>query len=231
MTDGRLEKILESAADLFIKIGFRKTNMEDISRESGISVGVIYGYFENKSCVFSAVLKQVINPEYFDSVKDFPLRQADFSLLENEYKSAMEKLIRDFAQPLRQRREDYTYDLMLGDAYDMIAPLGTASMILEANPRLCPVIYKNFNKARLELCKLIEGYLHFYMATGEVRTLLSPDLSARFLQESMYWWSSMDHHENFDPSTPLISPNFARAVCLKAMYYANFAVKDPLLMQ
>ena len=230
MRDERLEKILASAADLFIKIGFRKTNLEDISRESGVSVGVIYGYFENKSCAFSAVLKHIINPEFFDGVTDFPLRQTDFSGLEGEYGSTMGKLIRDFALPLRQRRREYTLDLMLEDIYDLLAPLGIASMILAANPRMCPVIFKNFNKSRVELSRLVEGYLRYYMDTGEARTMLSPDLSARFIMESIYWWGSMEHHEDFDSSRPSISKDYAKAVCLKALYYGHFAVKDPLLM-
>ena len=224
MSDERLEKILASAADLFIKVGFRKTNMEDISRESGVSVGVIYGYFENKSCVFSGVLKQIINPDFYDSVTEFPLHLEDFAGLENEFKATMDSYINDFALPLRQRREGYTYDLMLGDFYDLIAPLGTANRILEANPRMCPVIFQNFIKMRVEMCKLLEGYLKYYMTTGEVRTLLRPDVSARFLLESMYWWGAMDHYEGFDSSNAPISKYFTRAVALKAMYYGHYAI-------
>ncbi|MCL2023861.1 MAG: TetR/AcrR family transcriptional regulator [Oscillospiraceae bacterium] len=226
MTDTRLEKILDCAADLFFKVGFRKTNVEDIARESGVSVGILYGYFENKSCLFSGVLKRLINKDFYNNVTDFPLRQKDFTGLEHEYQSTMARYINEFAAPLRQRREDYTFDLMLGDAFDLIAPLGTANMVLDANPRMCPIIFRSFIKFKVDICSLIEGYLRFYMTTNEVRTLLRPDVSARFILESIYWWGSIDHYKDFDSSKALISRYYIRAICLKALYYGHYRIQE-----
>jgi AcrR family transcriptional regulator len=39
----------------FAKCGFHQTSMHDISTEAGISVGLIYRYFENKEAVISAM--------------------------------------------------------------------------------------------------------------------------------------------------------------------------------
>jgi TetR/AcrR family transcriptional regulator, repressor for uid operon len=48
-------QILDAALVCFAKRGFHQTSMHDISAEAGISVGLIYRYFENKEAVISAM--------------------------------------------------------------------------------------------------------------------------------------------------------------------------------
>src|SRR5262249_36898847 len=49
----RRSQILDAALVCFAKRGFHQTSMHDISAEAGISVGLIYRYFENKEAVIS----------------------------------------------------------------------------------------------------------------------------------------------------------------------------------
>src|SRR6201998_1197576 len=51
----RRSQILNAAVVCFAKRGFHQTSMHDISAEAGISVGLIYRYFENKEAVISAM--------------------------------------------------------------------------------------------------------------------------------------------------------------------------------
>ncbi len=51
----RRQQILRAAMVCFAKRGFHQTSMHDISAEAGISVGLIYRYFENKDAVISAM--------------------------------------------------------------------------------------------------------------------------------------------------------------------------------
>lgn len=51
----RRTQILEAALVCFAKRGFHQASMHDISAEAGISVGLIYRYFENKEAVISAM--------------------------------------------------------------------------------------------------------------------------------------------------------------------------------
>src|SRR5213592_4373575 len=51
----RREQILKAAMVCFAKRGFHQASMHDISAEAGISVGLIYRYFENKDAVISAM--------------------------------------------------------------------------------------------------------------------------------------------------------------------------------
>src|SRR5438309_5759539 len=51
----RHSQILDAALVCFAKRGFHQASMHDISAEAGISVGLIYRYFENKEAVISAL--------------------------------------------------------------------------------------------------------------------------------------------------------------------------------
>src|ERR1043166_2490774 len=54
-TQDRPTQILNAALVCFAKHGFHQTSMHDISAKAGISVGLIYRYFENKEAVISAM--------------------------------------------------------------------------------------------------------------------------------------------------------------------------------
>src|SRR6266403_5653678 len=51
----RRSQILDAALACFAKREFHQASMHDISAEAGISVGLIYRYFENKEAVISAM--------------------------------------------------------------------------------------------------------------------------------------------------------------------------------
>jgi len=51
----RPTQILDAAVVCFAKRGFHQASMHDISAEAGISVGLIYRYFQNKEAVISAM--------------------------------------------------------------------------------------------------------------------------------------------------------------------------------
>ncbi len=54
----RREQILDAAMICFARQGYRATSMEDIVRESGLSVGEIYTYFASKEELFLALADQ-----------------------------------------------------------------------------------------------------------------------------------------------------------------------------
>jgi AcrR family transcriptional regulator len=51
----RRDQILGAAMRCFARDGYRATSMDDIVRESGLSVGAIYSYFASKEELFSAI--------------------------------------------------------------------------------------------------------------------------------------------------------------------------------
>jgi AcrR family transcriptional regulator len=56
----RRESILEAAAGVFLRYGFRKTSMDDLARAAGLSRQGLYLHFPTKEALFGAALLQVI---------------------------------------------------------------------------------------------------------------------------------------------------------------------------
>lgn len=54
-TPGKRELILQAAEVRFARYGFRRTSMEDIAREAGISRAGLYLEFRNKEAIFASV--------------------------------------------------------------------------------------------------------------------------------------------------------------------------------
>jgi TetR/AcrR family transcriptional repressor of uid operon len=72
-TDRRAQ-ILHAAMACFAKRGFHQTSMHDISAEAGISVGLIYRYFQNKEAVISAMADEHKNEvnEWLERARQAP---------------------------------------------------------------------------------------------------------------------------------------------------------------
>ncbi|MBU3130469.1 TetR/AcrR family transcriptional regulator [Clostridium tagluense] len=56
--DKRRKEIIEAVLNLFGTKGFSRTNMEDISKELGMSKGMIYQYFKSKDDLLIAMVKE-----------------------------------------------------------------------------------------------------------------------------------------------------------------------------
>jgi len=58
VTEARRGQIIRAARACFSRKGYHRTTMDDIVRESGLSKGSIYWYFEGKKALFLAVLDE-----------------------------------------------------------------------------------------------------------------------------------------------------------------------------
>ena len=54
----KVEAILDVAAGLFARYGFRKTSVADIIRDAGVARATVYKYFSTKEDIFHAVIQR-----------------------------------------------------------------------------------------------------------------------------------------------------------------------------
>lgn len=62
MASQKTEKVVEAAAKVFLRLGYKKVTMGDLAEEAGMSRPALYLVFESKEAVFRAVLQR-----YFDT--------------------------------------------------------------------------------------------------------------------------------------------------------------------
>ena len=56
----RPAEILDAALKIFAQKGFAAARMDDIAKESGVTKGTIYLYFENKEAVFKSLVRESV---------------------------------------------------------------------------------------------------------------------------------------------------------------------------
>ncbi|MFD1774857.1 TetR/AcrR family transcriptional regulator [Paenibacillus rhizophilus] len=78
----RLAYVLETALNIFVRYGYKKTSIEDISKAAGITRQGIYLHFKNKDEIFSASIQKAL---------DDGLQFAD-QILEDDHLTLEEKL-------------------------------------------------------------------------------------------------------------------------------------------
>lgn len=112
--DTREQRILDTAANLFIRFGYDKTTVTDIAHEVGVSKGVIYLHFDSKASLFEALLTREMtaySEVWLDTLEADPeggtlagmYKAMLYAMRHNAFMSAMFKQDRDiFGSYLRQ---------------------------------------------------------------------------------------------------------------------------------
>ena len=74
--------ILESALELFAEDGYNGTSMQSISKNTGVSKGNLYNYFESKQDLLEGVLNYGLNQyaELFDGASTKLITEKEFEL-------------------------------------------------------------------------------------------------------------------------------------------------------
>lgn len=61
VSEERKGQIVEAAVAVFSRLGFQRARMEDVARESGLSKGTLYLYYESKDELIGALLESVFD--------------------------------------------------------------------------------------------------------------------------------------------------------------------------
>jgi TetR/AcrR family transcriptional regulator, repressor for uid operon len=57
LIDARVQHILDAALRCFARVGFSAASMRDIAKEAGVSLGLLYRYFDDKAAIVGAAIK------------------------------------------------------------------------------------------------------------------------------------------------------------------------------
>lgn len=96
-TEDRRREILEAARRCFIAKGFHHTTMRDILRESGLSAGAVYSYFENKEALMRAVAEsdRAMTRETLAASAEAPEVETAFDALLTSYSDLLRAMAAD----------------------------------------------------------------------------------------------------------------------------------------
>lgn len=152
--------ILRAALERFAHYGFRRTSMEDIAQEAGISRAAVYIHFRNKEEVFRALARDV-------------------------HEKAVAEAERTAAKPAPLAEQlGSALSAKLGAFFEIVHRTAHARELLDENSRLCGDISAEFRDRHL---KLLRGLIEAAAKRGDLdlaRAGLSAAAAATLLLDS-----------------------------------------------
>lgn len=216
MTDARLGKVKDIACRLFINEGYSRTQIRDIAKEAGISIGAVYLLFASKKAILDFALQCGIDPAAINKEYELPLCEDQFASMQNDLMVAFYKKGIQFAEPITSDAQGYSFENMLFDAYDIIDVYGTCSLILENNPQGCGKLGPFYIQYKQRFFDTFLRFINIYMERGEVRPLQHPERSVRLMIDTLYDWAVRVCYDG----GPEIPPDERKEVCMDALVHA-----------
>src|ERR1051326_4338711 len=65
--EARTNRILDAALELVLRWGYRKTTLDDIAKQAGVTKGTLYQHWKTREALFEALLQR----EYHSFMVDF----------------------------------------------------------------------------------------------------------------------------------------------------------------
>ena len=136
----RAEHILDTAAALLVRWGFRKTTIDDVAREAGVAKGTIYLHWKNKNELFLAAVmraQQQVNADVQQRIAADPegglphrlWTHGMLAALANPLMAAIMSGKTDALQGLRGAFDPGTLHQLTGDYEEYIVQLQQAGLI------------------------------------------------------------------------------------------------------
>jgi len=219
MIDSRITKIYDVASRMFIQQGYSLTQIDHIVKEAGISVGSLYDLFSGKKAILKFIIKCAIDPAFIDHDIKLPITEDLFENLNDEVKMFLEERDRQFSEPLAQQAEDYSFEQMLTDAFDVIQKYRIGCLIIEKNPSACGKLFEYYRNFRKRFYASILDFFKLYTEKGVVRNVESLELAVIFIVESMTWWAMDIRYDTFEPQDDILD-EIAKRTCLDALVNA-----------
>jgi AcrR family transcriptional regulator len=220
--EDRLDQLADAALTVFGRTGFRLAQMDDIAAEMGVAKGTLYGYVDSKEALFALALESIMRPGSLP-LPPLPIAApSEAELLARVRDRVAELGALPALQTALARRGPANAGSelagIIGDLWDLVAATRRGADMIERSardwPELAEVFYIGF---RRQLIASLASYLQRGARRGEFRPLEHPQLTARFVLESVVWFAS---HRHGDPDSADIDEEVARPAVTRLLITA-----------
>jgi AcrR family transcriptional regulator len=138
--NAREDRILEAAADLLVRYGYRKTTLDDVAREAGVGKGTIYLHWKDKNELFRAAIWRASDQAVAETLRRMRadpegwqfhrfLSHGVLALLANPLLAALMRGRRDIFQGFMDSLDPGTIRGLIGNSVEHITKLQVAGLI------------------------------------------------------------------------------------------------------
>jgi AcrR family transcriptional regulator len=217
LPDDRFQALLDAATAVFLKQGYRRTQIADVATRMGLAKGSVYTYVASKEALFDCVLRHADRVDRAELPETLPVPTppagATLQMLENRIaeESALPVLTASLS---RQRVGDARAELeaVLGELYDLLASHRIAIKLLDR----CAPDYPELAKAwyaggRESALSGLSRYLDERARRGWLRRFDDGPVAARIVLETLVFWTV---HRHWDPSPQHVDEDSVRRTVL-----------------
>lgn len=208
----RIQAIADAATRLFLQQGYAKTQISHIAKEVGVSVGTIYLDFTGKKEIMHFILKCTVDPSFADQEFERPITDELFGELENEIIEAFQKSERDFERYLKNDMDEYSFERLISDAFDIFARYAVGCLFIEKNQFDFKNLAGHYKTYRKHFLDTMMRYIEMFIERGTVRHLEHLELTTALIIEILSWWAMDIRYTSFE--THDISLDRAKQVCM-----------------
>ena len=221
---GRLNDIVDAAADVFSSLGYRQARMQEVAAAAGVSPGLLYTYAAGKEALFLLVVQReagvdvdalplpVPNPDPSEFVA--LLRKTLRTRMRAPALTAAEKATR---RPTNPRAE---LEAIVTEQYDGIARARALLRVIERSAADWPELADEFyNRARKPHVQRLRDYIQRRVDWGVFQEI-DADVGARFVIETIAWFAN---HRYGDHDGAKIPDDLARTTVIDLVTNAFLA--------
>jgi len=214
----RLTEIAEAAIRVFIKSGYRRAQMSDVAKETGVAPGTLYLYVESKEALFEIALRRALGEALPASELPLPTPEKG-ALLEEiagrlERNAALPKLATALERPspgdVRAEFEGIVLEL-----YEVINSYHRALTLVDRSapdwPELARIFYA---QTRRRVVEQLAAYLERRITEEKLPEVPDPTTAARLILETTAFFAM---HRYNDPDAASITDEAARITVLHAL--------------
>jgi AcrR family transcriptional regulator len=212
--DDRLRQLIDTAAQIFVEQGFRRTQMADIADALGLAKGTLYLYVESKEALFDLVVRHADDDRAALDAVALPVKtpRAGATLRYVQEELARHQRLPALAAALARRRVvDVGRELadIVSELFDALARNRRRIKLIDRSARDYPELAKLwFEGARGGFLMMLEEYLRGRAERGQLRAVPDVAVAARLVLETTVFWAV---HRHWDAHPQEVSDDTAVA--------------------
>jgi len=212
----RVPELVRCAAEVFIRQGYRRTQMADVADALGVAKGTLYLYVESKEALFDLVLRHADAAEVDQPpVLPVPTPRAGQTLrwvrARLQANRAPEALVAALAGRSRSGAREEV-EAIARQLYDTLAANRVGIKLLDSSARDMPELAALwFSGARSGLLALLTEYLERRFRQRRLRAAPDAAVAARLIVETLVFWAV---HRHWDAAPQAVADDMARATAV-----------------
>lgn len=199
----RFDALLRAATAVFLRQGYRRTQMADVAEELGVAKGTLYLYVESKEALFDQVLRQADRAESIALPRALPVPtpRPGSTLRHLRERLAREGQLPALAEALARKRAKDTraeVDAIVRELYRLLAAHRVAIKLLDRCGPDFPELAALWSEGgRGGVVAGLEAFLRARIAHHAFAPLANATLTARITLEICAQWAV---HRHWDPA-------------------------------